>query len=467
MRRNGHIFLCGAVAGMQVCWFWAILDLLSQKVGGSLPIPIFLGFYPLAFSVNRWLRVQPRTRAILLGCLAWAAAVLLWGKIQFFGNFGWGDPQWLRAFWHATTEIFHTFTPESLVVVSSAILWGFGWRLAYVRIQFTTLISEFQFGLAILLIVFFLSAQLAMKAAALIPVTLTFFLLALSGISIAHASERDSWFSGQYKGHWFGFLLLSIGLILAFGLLISLAINPSLVQFLLSLLAQAGQFILKMIEKAFLFLSSLFPPPKPVDLPSPVRTAQMNKMAEAPFVIFSDSTREVIRFLWGMLCLSLILIAVWRISSQIFHRFRRKLSGMQGVEAEPLPGAFRDDLLNLLRKIFLAFRIKWPFRQRKKSELVLPETEFVRRIYRQLLSWAAAKGHSRNLAQTPHEYLGTLLEWLPESRRDLTFITERYVQVRYSLSVPAESGLEELRQCWQRIKQIRSKKISKKMTGDG
>ncbi len=469
MRRNWPIILIlyVTVAGMQVCWFWAILDLLSQKAADdSLPVLILLGFYPVAFGVNRMLRVLPGTRAILPGCLAWAAAILLFGKIQFFANFGWGDPQWLLAFWQAIARIFHTFTPESLAVASSAILWGFSWRLAYVRIQFATLISEFQFGLAILLIVFFLSAQLGMKSAALIPVTLTFFLLALSGVSVAHASERDSWLSGQYKGHWFGFLLFSIGLILAFGLLISVAISPSLVQFLLSLLAQAGQFVLKMIEKILLFLSGLFPPPKPGDLPSPARTAQMKKLAEPPFVFFSDSTREVMRFLWSMMCLSLILIALWRVSSQIFDWLRRKLSGSQGVEVEPLPGAFREDLLNLLRRIFRALRIKWPFRGRTESDPILVQTAFVRRIYRQLLAWAAARGHSRNLAQTPHEYLETLIEWLPESRWDLTLITEQYVQVRYSPSVPTEDGLAQLHQSWQRVRQIRPPKAAKKIPED-
>jgi hypothetical protein len=469
LRRNWPItlILYVTIAGMEVCWFWAVLDLLGQMAAdGSLPVLTLLGFYPVAFGVNRLLQMLPRTRGILSGCLAWAAAALLLGKIQFFGNFGWGDSQWLREFWQAEAKIFHTFTPESLAVASSAVLWGFGWRLAYVRIQFATFISEFQFGLAILLFVFFLSAQLGMKSAALIPVTLIFFLLALSGVSVAHASERDSWLSGQYKGQWFGFLLFSIGLILAFGLLISMAISPSLVQSLLSLLARAGLFILKMIEKIFLFLSGLFPEHKPGDLPSPARTAQMKKLTETPFVLFSDSTREVMRFLWSMLCLSLILIALWRVSSQIFDWFRRKLSGSQGVEVEPLPGAFREDLLDLLRRIFRAFRIKWPFRGGTESDPILVETAVVRRIYRRLLSWAAARGHSRNLSQTPHEYLEMLIEWLPESRRDLTLITDQYVQVRYSPSVPTEIGLAQLHQSWQRVRQVRPPKAAKKISED-
>jgi hypothetical protein len=139
---------------------------------------------------------------------------------------------------------------------------------------------------------------------------------------------------------------------------------------------------------------------------------------------------------------------------------------LQGVEVELLPGAFREDLLNLLRRIFGALRIKWPFRGRTESAPILVETAFVRRIYRQLLAWAAAKGHSRNLAQTPHEYLETLLEWLPESRRDLTLITEQYVQVRYSPSVPTEDGLAQLHQSWQRVRQIRLPKAAKKIPED-
>ena len=264
--------LYGAVAGLEVSWFWAFLDLLNQKTaGGSLPLLFLLGFYPLAFVFHRILRGLSWKKAIPLGCLAWAALVLLLGKVHLFAHTGWEDPQWLRDFGYALAQTVHGFTPESLVALSSAIFWGFGCRLAYVRIHFATLVGEFQFGLAILLTLFFLNAQWELSTAVLLPATLGFFFFALAGIAVSHASERESWVSGRYRDCWFAFLLLTIGFILGIGWLISAVVNPSLIEFILSFLAMVGQWIWAWIVKFFIFLGELIPSPKSAELSLSVR----------------------------------------------------------------------------------------------------------------------------------------------------------------------------------------------------
>jgi DNA polymerase III delta prime subunit len=111
------------------------------------------------------------------------------------------------------------------------------------------------------------------------------------------------------------------------------------------------------------------------------------------------------------------------------------------------------------------FGMKWPFRRGRKAEPLLPEAEFVREMYRRLLAWAAARGHARKAAQTPYEYLPGLVAWLPERGGDLAFLTEQYVRTRYSPAIPGESGLEELRQSWLRIRQTRRAGRAPKMRG--
>jgi hypothetical protein len=465
MKRTWTRFLLyAAAAGMEVCWFWAALDLLTRRVsGGSLSPLTILGFYPLAFLFHRALRKFKRSSALLWCGLAWAALVLLLAKIEFFSGQGWWDPGWLRAFGDALARMFHSLTPEALAVMSSAVLWGFGWRLSGVKIAFSTLVSEFQFGLAILLFVFFLNAVEGNYFPFLIPLTLVFFLFALSGIAVSHALEQESWLSGRNKNPWFAFLLFSIGVILAAGWLISVMVNPPLVEFLLSLMSQVGQWILDGIRRLFLFLSNLLPAPKPGELPPPTPLPQMKRPGEFPFQIFSDSVREVIRFIWCMIWLGLMLIALWRISSQIFGWLRRKWGGVQEAEVEPMAGAFREDLLHFLKSLFRLFGMKWPFRRGRKAEPLLPEAEFVRQMYRRLLAWAAARGHGRKAAQTPYEYLPGLITWLPERGGDFTFLTEQYVRTRYSPAIPGENALEESRQSWRRIRQTRWKKGSKKL----
>ena len=462
-RRRVAIALYGAVAGLEVCWFGAFLDLLNQKAaGGSLPVLFLLGFYPLSFFSHRILRRLSWKRAIPLGCLAWAVTLLFLGKAWFFGRPAWGDSRWLLEFGRSLIGMFHSSSPESLLAVSSAVFWGFGCRLAYLRIQFTTLVSEFQFGLAILLTLFLLNAQWELSTDALIPLTLAFFFFSLGGIAVSHASERETWLSGRYQGRWFAFLVLTIGCILGIGWLISAVVNPPLIEFILSLLAAAGQWIWGWIVKLFIFLGELIPPPKPAELSPGARMAPIKGPTEEPFILFSDSVREVIRFIWGAGVISLLLVALWRVSSQILEWFRRKMGGMGDARVEPLPGAFREDFLNFLKRLLRIFGLAWPFRRGSRSEPLPAGAELVRKTYRQLSAWAAKKGHGRNPAQTPYEFLQGLTAWLPERQGDLTSITEQYVRTRYGLSAPMENGLEELRQSWQRIRQTRFKKRPKK-----
>jgi hypothetical protein len=450
----------GIVPLMQVCWLGTILDLLNQKVAdGSLPTLAVLAFYPSAFGFQRLLSAWRRPRVVLPSCLVWAGAMLFLAKIQFFGSFSPGDARWLSSLWQAMGQMFHTFNPLGLMVISSAVLWGLGWRLAYVRIQFSTVLREFQFGLAIFLAAFFVQGQLGMKIPLFVPAALAFFFLSLAGISLSHSCEQTGWLSGPHRGFWFGFLLLSIGFILSLGLLISKGVTPSLISFILSLLAQAGQFLLDLAHKLLMLLSNLFPPPKPADLPPSLRMPQIKGPPEAPFVLFSDSVREVLRFIWSMGCLALLLAALWRICGQIFEWLRRKLGALEEAEVEPMPGAFGEDLLNWLRRIILAFGFRWPFGKGAKSPPSLSEAESVRRMYRQLLKWAAKRGCVRQASQTPMEYLQALLQWLPESRWDLTFITLHYVRARYGLWPPNQKDLEQLGRSWHQLKN-RNKKNS-------
>ncbi len=457
------ILLFGTLAGMELCWLWAVLDLFGRKAAVSLPGFFFVAFYLLPFGLKRLFLALRWKRANPPGCVAFAAAVLAVAKIQFFGAFNWWNLDWVVSLVRAAAGVFHSFTPESVFILSAAILWGCGWRLAYLRPRFATLISEFQFGLAILFAAHFVYAQLELKFAGIIPVTLGFFLFALSGISVAHGLEATSWLSGPRKGRWFGVLLFSIGLILGAGLLISFAVGPSVVEFLFSLISAAGRFVLRALEIFFGFLNQFLSPPKTGGLPPSVRLPS-KAPAEVPFVLFSESTREVMRFLWTALVLSLILVALWRISSQIFEWLRRRLGEMEDAAVEPLSGAFREDVLNFLRRLVLALTF-WPFRRRKRSPSLPPQVESARRVYRQLLAWAASKGVPRIPSQTPHEYLETLLGWLPQRGGDLTLITEEYVRARYSPSVPTDKEVQELRQSWRKLKKSGLRKTARK-TGE-
>jgi len=179
-----------------------------------------------------------------------------------------------------------------------------------------------------------------------------------------------------------------------------------------------------------------------------------------------ESVRRGLGIGWNILFAGLVLVALWRVSSDILGWLRRRLGSMAGAEVEPLPGAFRADLLNLLKRILLK-----PFGfirilRGREPRMILAEIASVRQIYRQLLDWAAAGGYPRLVYQTPDEYLCTLAEVLPEAGEHLDFITRQYVSTRYGTLLPTEDELSQMKQSWHKIKQNRLKKPDSQRTSE-
>jgi len=456
--RRGILYV--TIMGMESCWLYALIALLNKQVaGGHLSTLGLLLLYPLAFGFNkliqqlRWPQVGLRSTS----WLAWAVGMLLMMKTQMYSGAALSDPAWLMALPQAIAEVLYTFKPELIILVSSAVMWWLGRRLANLRINFATSVSEFQFGLAILLITFFVTSQLRVDLADSVPIALIFFVFALLGISIAHAQESTSWLSGLYQGHWSGLLLVSIGLILILGLLISSVVTPDLLKLVLAALKWVWGLIIKVIA----FIASLFPEPEPGELPPAMPMPKMELDEGFKMWTMPESLRSGLGLGLGIMWLGLILIALWRVSSQIFGWLRHKLASMAEAEVEPLPGAFRADFLSLLKRILLKLlRVRLPFQLRGKSVSILPEVASIKQIYRQLLRWAAAGGLPRRTYQTPYEYLYTLVDLLPQAQEDLNFITQQYVATRYGTSLPNEDALHQSRQSLQRIRQNRLKRMT-------
>lgn len=453
--RQGILYV--TIMGVEYCWLYALLVLLNNQVAdGHLSILGLLLLYPLAFIFNmllerlRW--PNPYLRSI--SWLAWVVGMLLIVKIQLFGGAVLSAPAWLLAVPRAVAEVIYTFKPELLILVSTAVLWWLGRRLVHLRVNFPTLVSEFQFGLVILLITFFVASQLGVDLAHPVYLAMFFFLFALLGMALAHSRDGVGWLTGSHQGLWSGLLLAGVGLILILGLLIGSAMTPDFLQLILIPFKWVGS----MIWKGIAFLMSLFPEPEPVELPPGMVMPEMSPMEPDEFKlwIMPESVRSGLRLGWNVMMLGLMLVFLWRVSSQIFGWLRRKLASMAGAEFEPLPGAFRADLLGLLRHImFKLLGLRLLFWWRKKPEPLSSETASVRQIYRQLLRWAARGGWPRHLSQTPHEYLHTLESLLPVAQQELRFITEQYVSARYSPSSPTEKGLYQLGQSWYRLRRNR------------
>ncbi len=455
------------VMGMEGCWLYALVALLNNRVvDGRLSVLGILVLFPVAFIFNlllgrlRW----PRVCVLVVSWLGWVVGMLLMVKIQLLGGLPLSDSQWLLAIPRAVTGVLYAFGPELLILLVTAVIWWLSRRLVSRAGNFPTTVSEFQFGLIMLIITFMVASGLKTKLDSPVPIAITFFLLALLGMSVSHALAGTSWLSGLHQGHWSGLLLATIGVVLVLGLLIAWIVTPDLLQLLWAAIKTAWGFIWSLIVKLLLFLASLFPQTEPAELPPMPVMPETETDDGFKLWTMPEWLKSTAGLLMTILWIGLVLAALWRISSDIFRWLRRKLAGMAGAEFEPLPGAFKADLLGLLKRIFSRLLgLKLLFRLRKRRVALPPEVASVRQVYRQLLRWAAAGGYPRYLSQTPGEYRDRLAGLLPEAGDDLDLVTQHYMRVRYGAFLYTGDELKELGEAWHRLKQTRLKRAVTKL----
>ncbi len=377
--------------------------------------------------------------------------MMLLVKTQLFSQLALSDTAWLQSFPRALSNLLHSFDPPLLILLCSALLWWAGRRLARTQSSFAMATTEFQFGLSSILIILFIAFMLSIKFVHAIPIILAFSSFALLSVSLAHSQEGKGWLTGLYQGHWTGLLLVSISFILILGLLVGSVITPDLLQLIVDALKWVGNQIMR----AIYFLVSLLPQieaePLPEQQPMPPTSSGSEGFNFSE--LFSETVRSGIRLAWTIMMVGFLLVFLWRVSSQIFSWLRRRLA-TGGAEIEPIPGAFRADILGFLKRILLKLLgIKLPARRQRQTEPA--EIASIRHLYRRLLQWTAARGHPRLAFQTPDEYLYLLEELLPATREELQLITRRYAGARYGLSSPSDEELNQLKHGWQKIKEQR------------
>ncbi|MDO8567275.1 MAG: DUF4129 domain-containing protein [Dehalococcoidales bacterium] len=445
------VIVYGSVMGFDGCALYVLLALLNIRIADSrLSILQFMLVYPLAFMFNKALQgLRPRRLLYPVNFFAWALVTLLMVKFQLYGEMSFPDPTWLLALPQALAGILYSFRAELLLLLSGAIAWWAGWHLARSRASFAASLADFQFSLVIILGTFFAATEMDVTIGNTIPIVLAFFIFALLGISVAHAREEGTgWLSDWRQGHWPGLLLASIGLIIVFGLAIASLVTPEFIQLILAAVAWGWDQVMKGI----VFLMSLFPQPGPSELPPGMNVTGGEPKEGGISLNIPEPWLSGLRLSWTILFAGLILLALWRVSSQIYGWLRRKMNS-PGAEVDSLPGAFRADILGWLKHIFSRLLGLWrhtPPRQTEPRDLAS-----VRQIYRQLLKWAAASGWRRPVDETPYEYLPTLERLVPSHADDFRRITRHYVNARYGQSPPTPAELGQLKQSWQHISRYR------------
>ncbi|RJR32548.1 MAG: DUF4129 domain-containing protein [Desulfobacteraceae bacterium] len=463
-----NLFRILSVAGMEICWLYAILLLAHHKgCDRCLFVAALFIFYPLAFGIQRFLlyKRNPLLRHVLSWLLWLICAVLFTGLIS-------DEPFGFRMIPALVKKVFSLASfpsRELLTLAASAALWGCGKRLARIGGDNSVLLSEFQFGTFMLLIVFFLDSQWKLALDGLVSVTMVFFLFALTGLPANLLQGGSGWDSAGRKARWFSIIAVAVGIVLVAGLLVGSIMKPELMNEIVSLVEAAGRFVGRVMAKIIAFLMSIFPEPEPqkFNLPMPAPSAADR---DPSFIVKLFRIPENVRRIAGMIVsgiwIFLFLAALWSLSSALFKWLLQRISLSNGVEVETLSGAFREDLIALFKavfrkldrlfSIFLGF-----FGIRRLRAIGSPEKVSARSVYRQLLKWGLRKGFPRAKAQTPLEYLDLLAKKLPGGYGEYSLITSGYVEERYGRSAPSPGVVERVVESWKTLKRKRRKSLNR------
>jgi hypothetical protein len=449
--------------GMEACWMVSGLWLLEARTAPeTLPVPWLMFGLPLAFTLRRLTGALSPSRRLSAGLVAGVIWALLLVTFSAFPVDALPEPAWVAGPIGRLFQRHGAPNPIQLSALAAVAIWVGGVRLAAMRVGFDQLLSEFQFGLPILLFIFFCAVQWNVALPAPATVAFSFFTLSLLGMAAARGDDAGGWLQGKARTPWLAALVFNAVLVLGVGLLLTAAITPAAVKLALGFLQTLWDTMVEWVVRFIEFLARLIPPPeiKTHPMVGGAGPAPRDPSAIADFMKIPDYVRRIAAFIFITFWIVLFGLCLWRMASQIATWLRQQMNDLEGAEVETLRGAFRQDLQRLLSRVRRRLKgwIAWlgyALGRRPMTDLLPAEAAAVRRLYRSLLAWSAARGCPRWHHQTPHEFLGRLCDWLPEAGAKLALITEHYAEVRYGDRRPNADLVKLLESTWQDVRHIR------------
>lgn len=451
-------FLTAAVAAMEVSWAYPLMLILGGAIGPRF-LSLFSAFFLLlvAIYLSRLLaKMRPSHSQPTMVILAFLISMLII-KGDLFPQYPLLDFRWVSELLRVG-DIFtgELITPGMMALIASLYLWWRGINLSRESLGPYFVSHLFRLGMVALTGVVVLG--LVLLPFDMAPFVLLYFLSALLAMALARvekAQERRETPS-PFNIYWLAVpgsaILTLLFLGTAASYLLSLKtvgplrfwwgkILPLLLYYLLLPFAFLAQIISNLLSR----LSLHYP-----QLTAPVSEEPSTTVAN-PFL------ERMVHFMVGFLNIFavvvpiiLFLVVVW-FTARSLRRWQEMRKGTSSEVRKSIlsPALLAQDLTSFLRGAWgtltgdeglagLKDRLR-PWREDLSS---------IRGIYTTMLRFAANLGFPRRPGETPYEYLPTLTQTWPESREQLSYITESYIRVRYGGVSPPQEELERAKQAW-------------------
>jgi hypothetical protein len=453
---------------MEYCWLYPWLVVLGGALYGT-GVPLLSAGWTFLLLVGGQAAVRPalersgslrRTRILLVG--AGVVAGFLAIHAQHYPAHPVWHPGWIGALLRAAHGIIPEMPKPVFSAFVAACLWWRGLVLGARDVGAPEIEGAYKTGVAAVVLYFFAAAiysdtRAYQAAGPTLPGSLpAFFFLGLSALALARlatiwdrgAPEERALFPAR------AWVLLIVGLVgmilLAASMMAGLAaadvlsyvgllLRPLLP--VLEVLFMVLFFVAGIVVKIIIAILSHIPqrplpqpgaPPSGIDdLARRLRELNMN-----PQMV--EGAR------WGMVLAVLLLLIIGMALTVVL--LRRREHPADDDEHESV-WAVRDAFKGLA-KLLSRLRRRRP----RGDESLVPESQAIRLIYRDLLALGAGLGAPRPTWATPREYDPRLRGALPDAAEAVVWLTTAYEQVRYGLWRPMPADVHKARAALERAK---------------
>lgn len=461
--RRELVFL--ALGTMDVCVITPVYAALLAPLINVKPLGMVLALLAAILLVHYLARLSlsvpldPRWRSAFIGFGMLVTSLLAVHQVLYPQTSLW-RLRWLGDVFQSLKQ--YLFAQDLLVFFLVVFLWWRGIVLAQRRLVSSSVAFRFRLGVVLL------ATTSAIAGSALTwpyhHVVFLFFFASLLGIALARAEEVGQQYGGRqspFSLSWLATLVTASAVVLVMAAGLTSLLTGETIGRILTPVLRVLQILLFVVIYIFAWMAQLVLEPllailqqyeigRALDdvidrLNFPTPPTDESPPSDP---LFTPDQLATMRLFAAVIAAAVVLLIV----AISLYRLRARSSHPSNEERESVwEGVqLRDGLGNLLRSgrrrlSGMADALTHSYLGQVFAALT------IRRIYAHLASLAAREGYPRAQDETPYDYLPTLKTAFPESRREVTQITESYVAVHYGELPERQEDLSAVRSAWQEI----------------
>ena len=454
-----------ALAGMEVCWFTPLFLAVSHRSWTYAPYSVALvlwltlwGMMRLSLLLAEKQLGSPAYQLAVVGMVI--LSVLLALRLYVYAGTPWSDWTWLASTGRALSNLDRNLPDELVVLATVIFLWWRAVALGQRELHFYGIGYEFRRSVLLLVAsTILLSYIIGLEVNAFIA---PFFFFGLLAVALARVRDKSKVSGGIERPFGLSWLLvLALAGLAVLGAAWLLSPLYSLRSFTLLLgwarpaFEWVGQAIVWLMVQIVRLLSPLI-----LLVINLVRRllgpSRLQGLDPAILEGFFPEVQELAampawasfvgRYVCPTAAIAFILVAL---VLRLRHRERWQ-PRLVGDEPETL--GLGNGVAESWRDRWQQLRALLGQARRLGVGRQMYAAISVRFIYANVIRLAARRGVIRRAAQTPSEFLPTMISAFPEHGDDLTVLTEAYVKVHYGELPYDRAELDDLRSRWDRLR---------------